>query len=198
MSYKPQSVANRAEQKKTFVREPAKRVLAREFRDIKHEVKEGTDEKAPRFALLPTGEKANRIFVVGVLLEKEKRGDTNPFYRIKIQDPTGNVYGMVSNYKPEAMQSLSDINPPAFVAVVGKASLYETPEGTIMTSLAVETISVVDKNTRNMFLLDAMRATMERIEKNDSLPDIALIRQKYGEMSLRPYVDAVKVAGDMF
>lgn len=197
MSYKPQTGAQ-ADQKKTFVREPARRVLAREFRDIKHEIKEGTDEKAPKFALLPTGEKANRVFVVGVLLEKDKRGDTNPFYRIKVQDPTGNIYGMVSNYKPEAMQALSEINPPAFVAVVGKASLYETPEGTTMTSLAVESISEVDKNTRNMFLLDAMRATMERIEKNDSLPDIALIRQKYGEISLRPYVDAVKVAGDMF
>lgn len=180
---------------KKFVREPAKRVLAREFRDIKYEVKEGTDEKAPKFALLPTGEKANRVFVVGVLLEKEKRGDAKPFYRMKIQDPTGSIYGMASSYKPDAMQAIAEIEAPAFVAVVGKANPYETPEGNVYVSLGAEFVSVVDKETRNLYLLDAMKATLDRIEHRTSLPDYALISEKYGDISMIPYLEAVRESG---
>ncbi|MDY7082565.1 MAG: DNA-binding protein, partial [Halobacteria archaeon] len=46
-------------------REVAKRVFAGEFRDASHTFKESDDERAPSYLLLPTGQKANRVFVVG-------------------------------------------------------------------------------------------------------------------------------------
>jgi RPA family protein len=64
-----------------FEREPARRVFAAEFRDIRHQFREGDDDKSPTFALLPTGDRCNRVLAIGTLTEKQKQGDQNIFYR---------------------------------------------------------------------------------------------------------------------
>ncbi|MFB6177809.1 MAG: DNA-binding protein, partial [Halobaculum sp.] len=50
-------------------REVARRVFAAEFNDGSHSFKESEDERAPLYLLLPTGERANRVFLVGTLTE---------------------------------------------------------------------------------------------------------------------------------
>jgi hypothetical protein len=59
-------------------REVARRVFAREFNDANHTFKESEDDRAPVYVLLPTGARANRVFVVGTLTETEDIGDENP------------------------------------------------------------------------------------------------------------------------
>jgi len=39
---------------------------------------------------------------------------------------------MAGSYQPEAMQQLAKIETPAFVAVVGKPNLYQTPDGAFL------------------------------------------------------------------
>jgi hypothetical protein len=48
-------------------REVARRVFASEFNDAAYTFKESDDERAPVYLLLPTGERANRVFLVGTL-----------------------------------------------------------------------------------------------------------------------------------
>ena len=57
-----------------FEREPARRVFASELRECRYQFKDGEDEKSPTFVLLPTGERCNRIFIVGTLTEKTAAG----------------------------------------------------------------------------------------------------------------------------
>ncbi|MDD1675424.1 MAG: nucleic acid-binding protein [Methanomicrobiales archaeon] len=149
----------------SFEREPAKRVFAQELREARFHFKEGTEEKSPTYVLLPTGERANRIFLVGTLTEKERKGDQNLFYQARIADPTGTFYCIAGSYQPDAMQQIARIEPPAFVAVVGKPSVYDSPTGAALVSVRAESITTVDAETRNLWILDTARSTLNRLDK---------------------------------
>jgi uncharacterized protein len=165
----------------SFEREPARRVFAGELRECRYQFKDGEDEKSPTFVLLPTGERCNRIFLVGTLTEKTRQGEQNMFYRGRVVDPTGTFFVMAGSYQPEAMQQLAKIETPAFVAVIGKPNLYQKPEGAVMVSVRVESITVVDKDTRDIWVLDAAEHTLDRIEafRNSSTPDIIKAKEQY-------------------
>lgn len=168
----------------SFEREPARRVFAGELRECRYQFKDGEDEKSPTFVLLPTGERCNRIFLVGTLTEKTKQGEQNMFYRGRVVDPTGTFFVMAGSYQPEAMQQLARIETPAFVAVIGKPNLYQKPDGTVMVSVRVESITVVDKDTRDLWVLDAAERTLDRVNAlrtGDSI-DIAKAKEQYPSM----------------
>jgi uncharacterized protein len=164
-----------------FEREPARRVFAAELRECRYQFKESEDEKSPTFVLLPSGERCNRIFLVGTLTEKQRQGDQNIFYRGRVVDPTGTFFVMAGSYQPEAMQQLAKIDTPAFVAVIGKPNLYQTPDGAFLVSVRVESITVADKETRDLWVLDTAARTLDRIEAmatGQSL-DIAKAQEQY-------------------
>jgi len=50
------------------------------------------------------------------------------------------------------------------VAVVGKPSVYETEDGKKITSIRAEAIQKVDLDTRNKWIMEAARRTLERLE----------------------------------
>jgi len=162
-----------------FEREPARRVFAGELRETRIQFREGEEEKSPSFVLLPTGVRANRVFVVGTLTEKKKQGEQNMFYRARVVDPTGTFFVMAGSYQPEAMQQIARIEPPAFVAVVGKPNLYETPDGTILISIRVESITAVDRGVRDCWVLDTARATLDRTDHLGEGPDSARAVAEY-------------------
>lgn len=164
-----------------FEREPARRVFASELRECRYQFKEGEDEKSPTFVLLPTGERSNRIFIVGTLTEKTRQGEQNIFYRGRVVDPTGTFFVMAGSYQPEAMQQLAKIEPPQFVAVVGKPNLYQKPDGAFMNSVRVESITVVDKDTRDLWVLDAAKQTLDRVDafKTGTAPDVIKAKEQY-------------------
>jgi RPA family protein len=165
----------------SFEREPARRVFAGELRECRYQFKDGEDEKSPTFVLLPTGERCNRIFLVGTLTEKTRQGEQNMFYRGRVVDPTGTFFVMAGSYQPEAMQQLAKIETPAFVAVVGKPNLYQKPDGTVMVSVRVESITTVDKDTRDIWVLDTAERTLDRIDafKNGTTPDVTKAKEQY-------------------
>jgi RPA family protein len=164
-----------------FEREPARRVFAAELRECRYQFRDGEDEKSPTFVLLPTGERCNRIFLVGTLTEKQRQGDQNIFYRGRVVDPSGTFFVMAGSYQPEAMQQLAKIDTPAFVAVIGKPNLYQTPDGAFLVSVRVESITVVDKETRDLWILDTAARTLDRIEATatGSSPDIIKAKEHY-------------------
>jgi uncharacterized protein len=170
-----------------FEREPARRVFAAELRECRHQFREGEDEKSPTFVLLPTGERSNRIFLVGTLTEKLRQGDQNIFYRGRVVDPTGTFFIMAGSYQPEAMQQLAKVETPAFVAVIGKPNLYQKPDGSFLVSVRVESITVVDKETRDIWTIDTAARTLDRLDQlaTGTSSDIAKAKEHY------PTVDPV-------
>ena len=169
-----------------FEREPAKRVFAAELREATRTIKDSADEKSPSYQLLPTGERCNRILIAGAITEKTRAGEQNITYRARVSDPTGMFYINASSYQPEAMLQMTkiDTDTPSFVVVVGKPNSYTTPDGRVLVSVRVESIQVVDRATRDMWVADTAKATLKRVgvmfgDDVENIPDAKLARETY-------------------
>ncbi len=173
-------------------REVARRVFAQEFNDASYTFKESDDERAPVYLLLPSGAPANRVFLVGTLTEKEDVGDDNEYWRGRIVDPTGTFFVYAGQYQPEAANALRELEPPAYVAVVGKPRTYETDDGNINVSVRPESITQVDATTRDRWVVETAERTLDRIETFDDEADeyARMAREQY-DPSLGTYRDAV-------
>lgn len=149
-----------------FSREVAKRIFAEELKSSNYSFRDGEDQHqyAPSYLLTPTGAKCNRVFVVGTLTEKDDIGGDTEYWRGRVVDPTGSILIYAGQYQPEAAQILANMEAPSYVAVVGKPNLYQTDDGNIIISLRAESIQRVDKNTRNRWIIDTARRTLERLE----------------------------------
>ncbi|MFQ6054832.1 MAG: RPA family protein [Methanosarcinales archaeon] len=148
-----------------YKREVARRVFAQEFRESDLFFKESEEEFAPNYLITPTGAKCNRVFIVGVLTEKDKIGEEVDYWRGRVADPTGAFYVYAGQYQEEAARALADIEPPEFISVVGKVSVYEPEggDGTKLNSIRAESINVVDANTRDRWVMDTARHTIKRL-----------------------------------
>ncbi len=173
-------------------REVARRVFAREFNNAAYTFKESDDERAPVYALLPTGERANRVFFVGTLTEKEDVGDDSEYWRGRIVDPTGTFFVYAGQYQPDAASMLRSLQPPSYVAVAGKPRTYETDTGETNVSVRPESITVVSESVRDRWVVETARRTLDRIAAFD--PEVSeydrLAADQYGD-SLGTYHDAV-------
>ena len=151
-------------------RKVARRVFASEFNDAGYTFKESDDERAPIYLLLPSGARANRVFVVGTLTEKEDIGEDSEYWRGRVVDPTGTFFVYAGQYQPDAAAMLRDLEPPAYVAIVGKPRTYEpddSEEGDVLVSLRPESITVVDADTRDRWVVETAERTLDRIEAFD-------------------------------
>ncbi len=148
-------------------RELAQRVFASEFNDATYTFKESDDERAPLYVLLPTGARANRVFIVGTLTEKTDVGEDNEYWQGRIVDPTGTFFVYAGQYQPEAANFLREVEPPAYVAIVGKPRTYETDDGDVNVSVRPESITEVDTGTRDRWVVETAQRTIDRIEAFD-------------------------------
>lgn len=154
-----------------FFREVARRAFAQELKDSNFTSRDESDQYAPQYLLTPTGAKVNRIFLVGTLIEKEDIGTDSEYWRGRVSDPTGSFLIYAGQYQPEAAQFLSECEPPAFVAVVGKTSTYTTDDGNVLTSIRPESIQAVDELTRDTWVLETAKQTLERIKALENQED---------------------------
>lgn len=144
-------------------REVAHRVFAQEFNSSRHQIA-GAGEKDPSYLVSPTGAKVNRLHVVGVCTEVEQVGKQGEMWRARISDPTGVFTVMAGSYQPEASHALSQLQVPCFVAVTGKARTYEPEPGQVFVSIRPESVAPADEATRNHWVVDTAKRTLERIE----------------------------------
>jgi RPA family protein len=172
-------------------REVARRAFAEEFNDASYTFKESDDERAPVYLLLPTGERANRVFLVGTLTEKEDVGEDNEYWRGRIVDPSGTFFVYAGQYQPEATSTLRDLEPPAYVAVVGKPRTYETDDGSVNVSVRPETITEVDAATRDRWVVETAERTVERIAAyDDEANEYARMADEQYDLSTEAYKQA--------
>ncbi len=164
-----------------FYREVARRVFSQELKDSNLASRDENDQYAPQYVLTPTGAKVNRIFLVGTLIEKEDIGTDSEYWRGRISDPTGSFLVYAGQYQPEASQFLADCELPAFVAVVGKTSTYTTDDGNVLTSIRPESIQQVNELTRDLWVLDTAKQTLERIRavEAEEDPNSKLAKEHY-------------------
>lgn len=149
------------------------RVFARELNDSLYRFKESEDDMAPKFSLLQTGEKANRIFHVGQFIESERVGPDDNIRRARIIDNSGDpenetaetLFAYAGQYQPEAADAIDEIETPAYVAMVGKPDTYEDDEGEIRLSIRPEFITEVTRQQRDYWVLEAARHTLNRIDR---------------------------------
>jgi len=150
----------------TPTREVARRVFAGEFNDATYTFKESDDERAPVYLLLPTGERANRVFLVGTLMETEDVGDDSEYWQGQVIDPNGDRYYMYAGqYQPDAASMLRELEPPAYISVVGKPRTYETDDGEVNVSIRPESITEVDAATRDRWVVETAERTLDRIAR---------------------------------
>ncbi len=143
-------------------REVAARLLAAEFDDVTVSYRESDEERAPNYVVLPTGARVNRAFAVGVLTEVEQVNDG--VVRARVADPTGAFVSYAGQYQPEALAFFERTEPPAFVALTGKARTFEPEDGDrVFSSLRPESVNAVDADTRDRWVVDAARATLRRV-----------------------------------
>ena len=145
-----------------YQRETAHRAFAQEFNASRASIP-SAGEKEPSFIVTPLGAKINRIHVVGVCTDVESVGESGEVWRARISDPTGVFTVYAGNYQPEAAHALSQLQPPQYVAVTGKARTYEPEPGSVFVSIRPESVSVVDQATRDQWILDTARRTQERL-----------------------------------
>jgi RPA family protein len=176
-------------------REVARRVFAREFNDASHTFKESDDERAPVYLLLPTGERANRVFLVGTLTEKEDVGEDDEYWRGRIVDPTGTFFVYAGQYQPDAASTLRDLEPPAYVSVVGKPRTYETDDGSVNVSVRPESITAVDATTRDRWVVETAQRTLERVAafEDESNEYARMAREEY-DLSVDEYRETALAA----
>jgi hypothetical protein len=176
-------------------RKVARRVFAREFNDAGYTFKESDDERAPIYLLLPTGAEANRVFLVGTLTEKEDIGEDSEYWRGRVVDPTGTFFVYAGQYQPDAAAMLRDLEPPAYVAIVGKPRTYEPEDGEdddVFVSVRPESISVVDADTRDRWVVETADRTLDRIAAFDDEANeyAAMARERY-DLPVSTYRDQV-------
>jgi RPA family protein len=183
----------------TPTREVAFRVFAREFNDASYTFKESDDDRAPVYLLLPTGDRANRVFVVGTLTETEDVGEDSEYWQGRIVDPNGDTFfTYAGQYQPDAASALRDLEPPAYVSVVGKPRTFETDDGEVNVSIRPESITEVDEAERDRWVVETAQRTTERIqnfESDDGRDDkyVEMGHEQYGD-SLAAYRQAVTEA----
>lgn len=165
------------QRRQQFQRAPIFKMLAAELKNTTHELpKNGGDQWESQYYLTPSGEAVSKVMMIGVATEKEDVGDDQPFWRLRISDPTGGIMVYSGKFQPEAAQIIAGMDIPCFVAVVGRPSIYR-PEGGPVVSIRPDTIVVVDEAARNSFLLDAAGQLIMRVKEMWATPDAERIKK---------------------
>jgi hypothetical protein len=143
-------------------REVAWRLFAAEYDDADFDYSESDEERAPNYVVTPTGARVNRLFVVGVLTEVEQVSDD--VLRGRVVDPTGAFVLYAGQYQPDEMAFLENADPPAFVAVTGKARTFQPEDSDrVFTSIRPESINDVDAETRDRWVVQTAEQTLSRV-----------------------------------
>jgi len=145
-------------------REVAWRIFAEEFNRSTLETG-GSEERSPSYVITPLGAKVNRVYVVGVLTETENIGTpAEPMWRARVTDPTGTYFISAGQYQPGVATALANMEPPTFVAVVGKANTYKPDEETTLVNLRGELIKEVSEEQRDYWILESTKSLKRRLE----------------------------------
>lgn len=182
-----QSTQNNEQYSGQYERHSAIRLLASELNLSKYAFKLDSAERAPRYHLLPSGEKANRVLMTGTITDIENVGESDePYLKATIVGPTGTFYAYAGKYSKDVRAFLQDADAPLYVIVCGKVKSFmkDEDEGQISgrrVSLNPEWMAKVDADARDAAVLEAAEATLNRLEAETPEDIAGLIESVYGD-----------------
>lgn len=175
-------------------REVAYRLFAAEYDDADLEHSDSDEDRAPNYVVTPTGARVNRLFIVGVLTEVESVSEN--VLRARIVDPTGAFVLYAGQYQPDAQTFLERAEPPAFVAVTGKARTFQPEDAdAVYTSVRPESMNEVDADTRDRWTVQTAEHTLDRVAIMGEALDLEERGVALREALLAADVDAGLAAG---
>ncbi len=167
-------------------RQSAIRIFAQEYSESSL-IERGVGEYDPSFVITKLGAKVNRCLVCGGLERMERRdGDSGPFYRGQIRDPSGTHYFDVAPFQPELHPDAEELlarfesGDSVLVSIVGRQKSNESEDGGIFTSIRAESFTEVGLEDYKSWMVDAADATLRRLDAYDSAQG-----EELGEESLR-------------
>lgn len=172
-----------------YERNPAKRLLPTEWEDVEVVERHGEDDRSPKFALLPTGEEANRVLFFGTLMDDvENVAKDGDYWRGRVidnSDPDGGVaevYIYAGSYKAEQMEFLKSAETPCYVCVVGKPQEpYVKDDGTVYVNMDIESIRTATRDERDMWLAEAVTHTAQRVQNMRENPEDDVVQRAVEE-----------------
>lgn len=145
-------------------RSRAVRLFAHELAEATKTLTVSDEERAPQYQLLASGGLANRVFVVGTVTEIEDVGSSSEYWKARVVDPNGDTFFVYAGqYQPDAVAAIRSLECPAYVSVVGKPQTFESDETTYV-SIEPESVTVVDEQTRDRWVVETAEQTLDRIE----------------------------------
>jgi hypothetical protein len=109
------------------------------------------------------------VFVVGTLTETEDVGEDSEYWQGRIVDPNGDTFfTYAGQYQPDAASALRELEPPAYVSVVGKPRTFETDDGEVNVSVRPESITEVTEAERDRWVVETAEQTLDRVRAFDS------------------------------
>lgn len=180
---------NSNDSNQSFERNPAVLLTSREFSETTEAFKESDDERAPIFASLPSGVRANRFLFAGLVTRIEKRdNDGDVWVRATIRDAVGNVYVSAGQYQPDAKNFLlglldddqleeaydkqrdesyeyqEDVYEHVILLAKPSTYTYENDEGEEVSNISLrpESIGAIDPDDMQQQWANIAQATAER------------------------------------
>ena len=151
-------------------RQSAVRIFAQEYSESSL-IERGVGEYDPSFVITKLGAKVNRCLVCGGLERMERRdGDSGPFYRGQVRDPSGTHYFDVAPFQPELHPDAEELlarfetGDSVLVSIVGRQKSNESEDGGIFTSIRAESFTEIDLEAYKSWLVEAADATLRRLE----------------------------------
>jgi len=178
-----------------FVRQVAKYMFTNELKNsvVPHIVNKDDEQFASTHVISPTGQELSRVFVCGTLTEVEDIGADTSYYRARLVDQTGAIAVYAGEYQPEAVAAIEDVEIPAYVGVVGKINLFETPDKTIIPSIRAESVFVIDEDTIRTWSFMAARNLITYIDDPTiEVEPKALAEAHYGDQNAEYKEMAIK------
>jgi hypothetical protein len=147
-------------------------MLASEFGDSTlHQ--QGSGEFDPLFIVTKLGAKVNRLLVAGMIesLEPRETQSGSTLWQGRLRDPSGINFFSVGDYASESMRELTlqlssrlEDGENIMLMMTAKARFFQNEEGSIFTSLRPEEACVISRSTYRMWLVEAAKGMLNRID----------------------------------
>lgn len=147
-------------------REIAKRVFTAELKQslITYRAQNGDDSQyAPTYVVTPTGERCNRILLMGRVVAKENVNDESGRWRCKVEDATGSIYVYAGMYQPHAATVISQATEGDHIAIVGKPVVVTLTDGSSYVIIRAELANIVDEMTYIRWAAETAMRTYQRL-----------------------------------
>jgi len=166
-------------------RQSAVRIFAQEYSESSL-IERGVGEYDPSFVITKLGAKVNRCLVCGGLERMERRdGDSGPFYRGQIRDPSGTHYFDVAPFQPELHPDAEELlarfetGDSILVSIVGRQKANESEDGGIFTSIRAESFVEIDLEAYKSWMVEAADATLRRLDAYSASQEAELTEEGF-------------------